>query len=129
MNILMKRSTGQGLGGTWVQQLLLPVELGCAKSWYVHAFTNPEAPIHNFLKSPMGTEVCFLKLVKDPDSRANTILNVENFSFEISKRLNIASIQPFIAIPSQCRKAKKRNKMSKQKEATVVCKWYIQKSK
>lgn len=46
----------------------------------------------------------------DLSTAAAVACGVENFSFEISKMLNIASIQPFIAIPSQCRKAKKEIK-------------------
>lgn len=50
-------------------------------------------------KNPLGVEACFFNLVKDPDSRTYTILNIEKFPFEINKRFSIASIQHFIAIP------------------------------
>ena len=44
-----------------------------------------------FETSPLGTETCFFNLVKDPDSKVNTI-PIEDFPFETSKRLNTASI-------------------------------------
>ena len=34
--------------------LMLPVELGGANSWYMHVFTDPEAPLHNFKKKSLG---------------------------------------------------------------------------
>lgn len=56
----------------------------------------------------MGIEVCFLNLVKDQDSKANTILNVENFLGDRYIRLNIAFIKCFIGIPNQYKTAKKK---------------------
>lgn len=64
-------------------------------------------------KNPLGVEACILNLAKDPDSRAYTILNIENFPIEINIRFSIASIQHFIAIPKQGRRSRKRNKMLK----------------
>lgn len=93
MNILIKRSTEQGLDGSWAQ--LVPCAVGgvpTSGTWK-HSPTQ-KLPFMIFNeKNPLGIETCFLNLIRDPDSRANTILNVENVSFEISKRLNIVSIQ------------------------------------